>query len=149
MLNSFEKNGLPPDRARSLGHPDDVVHDGTLALAEKRAILASWASDAHAVVDAPALRQLDNGAVVDLDIILRALRSLDDEDAGESRAPRPVANPWRWRGVGRYGAILTRWRRTSNATRRRDDDDDPPPCPTSTALPLPTHLVPAYGRLVA
>ena len=30
-------------------HPRDVVGDATLSLSEKRAILASWASDASAI----------------------------------------------------------------------------------------------------
>lgn len=38
--------------------PDDVVKDPHLTLAEKRAILASWASDASAVQDEPRLRWL-------------------------------------------------------------------------------------------
>lgn len=37
-------------------HPRDVVGDPTLSLSEKRAILASWASDASAVASCPALR---------------------------------------------------------------------------------------------
>ena len=34
-------------------HPTDVTNDTTLTIAEKRAILASWISDARAVEDAP------------------------------------------------------------------------------------------------
>ena len=37
-------------------HPRDVVADANLSLAEKRAILASWASDASAIASCPALR---------------------------------------------------------------------------------------------
>jgi hypothetical protein len=50
-----------------------------MTFAEKRALLARWASDAHAVENAPALRQLDDGSVVELGEILRVLRSLDGE----------------------------------------------------------------------
>lgn len=39
-------------------HPDDVVKDPHLSLPDKRAILASWASDACAVEDHPQLRWL-------------------------------------------------------------------------------------------
>ena len=39
-------------------HPRDVVADQTISLGEKRAILASWASDAAAVASNPALREL-------------------------------------------------------------------------------------------
>jgi hypothetical protein len=37
-------------------HPKDVVSHPDLTLAEKRAILASWASDASAIGSCPALR---------------------------------------------------------------------------------------------
>ena len=37
-------------------HPRDVVSHPTLTLAEKRAILASWASDASTIASCPALR---------------------------------------------------------------------------------------------
>jgi hypothetical protein len=37
-------------------HPRDVVAHPALSLAEKRAILASWASDASAIASCPALR---------------------------------------------------------------------------------------------
>ncbi|HET7383471.1 MAG TPA: hypothetical protein VFJ59_12925, partial [Pseudolabrys sp.] len=42
--------------ARAFAHPMDVVRDPDLTLNEKRAILASWASDACAVEAAPELR---------------------------------------------------------------------------------------------
>jgi len=38
--------------------PDDVLKDPDLSVAEKRAILSSWASDASAVQDDPTLRWL-------------------------------------------------------------------------------------------
>ena len=43
-------------------HPKDVVAHPDLALAEKRAILASWASDASAIASCPALRARSKGA---------------------------------------------------------------------------------------
>ena len=150
--NSPEKSSSKssPVSACSLGHPDDVLHHRALSPAEKRSILASWASDAHAVVDAPTMRQLDNGAIVDLDVILRALRTLDGaEDGGETVAPRTLTDVRWWRSAGRHEAVLTRWRKRQQSARRHDDDDDPPPCPVSSAAPLPPRLVPAYGRLVA
>ena len=57
-------------------HPRDVLADTTLSRAEKRAILASWASDAAAVTSCPSLRA---GAkrTVSIDEILEALSSLD------------------------------------------------------------------------
>jgi len=42
--------------ARAFAHPRDVVDDSDLTVNEKRAVLASWASDACAVEAAPALR---------------------------------------------------------------------------------------------
>src|ERR1700712_3753849 len=58
-------------------HPEEVIDDQTLALANKRSLLASWASDALAVEDAPSLRQLPSGAVVRVDDIIAALKTLD------------------------------------------------------------------------
>jgi hypothetical protein len=43
--------------ARAFAHPRDVVADADLTVNEKRAVLASWASDACAMEAAPALRQ--------------------------------------------------------------------------------------------
>ena len=43
--------------ANAFTHPSEVVNDPDLTLSEKRAILASWASDACAVEAAPALRR--------------------------------------------------------------------------------------------
>lgn len=43
--------------ANAFARPADVVNDPDLTLSEKRAILASWASDACAVEAVPALRQ--------------------------------------------------------------------------------------------
>jgi hypothetical protein len=37
-------------------HPKDVLADASLSVSEKRAILASWASDASAIASCPALR---------------------------------------------------------------------------------------------
>jgi hypothetical protein len=59
-------------------HPRDVLADATLSRAEKRAILASWASDAAAVTSCPSLRAIPGTkSVVSIDEILEALSSLD------------------------------------------------------------------------
>ena len=58
-------------------HPDEVLACPSLSNAERRARLAAWASDAHAVEGRPTLRQLESGAVVAVADILAALRSLD------------------------------------------------------------------------
>ncbi len=63
--------------AQAFGHPSEVVNDPDLTLNEKRAILASWASDACAVEAAPELRLNPGGAPVRFDDIMEALRMLD------------------------------------------------------------------------
>jgi hypothetical protein len=44
--------------AQAFEHPSEVVNDSDLTLNEKRAILASWASDACAIEAVPTLRCL-------------------------------------------------------------------------------------------
>ncbi|MET4426377.1 hypothetical protein [Bradyrhizobium sp. RT3a] len=59
-------------------HPRDVVYDPGLSIAEKRVILASWASDASAIACCPSLRAPDGlKAPVTIDEILEALCALD------------------------------------------------------------------------
>jgi hypothetical protein len=66
-------------------HPRDVVNHPALSLSEKRAILASWASDAAAIESCPALRAPEGlKAPVTIDDILDALRELD---GGPRRTP--------------------------------------------------------------
>jgi hypothetical protein len=67
--------------AQAFDHPSEVVNDPDLTLNEKRAILASWASDACAVEAAPELRQGPR-APVRFDDIMEALRALDKEANG-------------------------------------------------------------------
>jgi len=62
--------------AQAFAHPRDVVDDPDLTLNEKRAILASWVSDA--------------GAVEAADEILRALRALDAAANATAWARRQV-----------------------------------------------------------
>ncbi len=62
------------------------MNDADLTLNEKRAILASWASDACALEAAPELRETPAGSRVRFDDILEALRSLDRE-ASTDRSP--------------------------------------------------------------
>jgi hypothetical protein len=65
--------------ARFISHPDDVVEDETLGIQEKRAILASWVSDACAVESMPALRKPPGAAApVSVDSVMDALRRLDE-----------------------------------------------------------------------
>lgn len=59
-------------------HPFDVAQNPSLEPEVKRAILASWASDRHAVENCPAMRQPpDLAGPVQLDDVLAALRSID------------------------------------------------------------------------
>jgi hypothetical protein len=59
--------------------PLDVLKDPHLTTAEKREILASWASDASAVQDEPTLRWLlGTPEPVRLDDVREALARLDD-----------------------------------------------------------------------
>jgi len=67
--------------SRAFRHPLDVVRDADMTLAEKRSVLASWASDACALESNPALRASATGSVVNYDDIIDALQSLD---AGQS-----------------------------------------------------------------
>jgi len=68
--------------ALHFSHPDEVVSDRTLDTREKRAILASWASDACAVDSMPALRKPPGAASpVTFDAVMDALRRLDDRRA--------------------------------------------------------------------
>jgi hypothetical protein len=74
--------------ALAFAHPMDVVRETDLTLNEKRAILASWASDACAVEAAPDLRANASGCAVRWDEIMDALRILDGE-ADKYRKPLP------------------------------------------------------------
>jgi hypothetical protein len=69
--------------AQAFGHPSEVVNDPDLTLNEKRAILASWASDACAIEAAPDLRSNARGAPVRFDDIMEALRGLDRQANGD------------------------------------------------------------------
>ena len=75
--------------AHAFRHPSEVVGDPDLTLNEKRAILASWASDACALEAAPELRETPSGSHIRFDEIIAALRELDREaNAGRSLATR-------------------------------------------------------------
>ena len=63
--------------AQAYSRPSQVLDDPDLTTSEKRAILASWASDACAVEAAPELREPSAGNPVKFDEIMDALRSLD------------------------------------------------------------------------
>ena len=56
----------------------DVLDDPSLSPSRKRALLAFWASDIHAVAGAPGLRRV-RGTTVSIDSLLDALCQLDAE----------------------------------------------------------------------
>lgn len=63
--------------ALAFSHPNEVLANPDLTDPERKAILASWASDARAVEGHPSLRRLENGSTVPLREVLTALRALD------------------------------------------------------------------------
>jgi hypothetical protein len=81
-------------------HPRDVISHPKLSLSEKRAILASWASDASAIASCPSLRAPKGlKAPVSIDVILEALCALDE-------GPRhpPGGKPMRLKWIERAAA---------------------------------------------
>ena len=112
-------------------HPDEVVDDQELTLADKRSLLASWASDALAVEDSPSLRQLPSGAVVRVDDIMAALKSLDLDE------PRHEASLTFSRSFARRGSKPTARRRNM----RPEDDDEPPPSAASARIPTAQKIL--------
>ncbi|MBY3095673.1 hypothetical protein HFO72_33650 [Rhizobium laguerreae] len=67
--------------ARHFNHPRDVLAAEDISKQEKRAILASWASDMFAIESVPALRFYPGTAkAVSYDEIIQALKYLDEDD---------------------------------------------------------------------
>jgi hypothetical protein len=78
-------------------HPNDVLCHAGLTTSEKRAILASWASDASAIASCPSMRSPAGlKKPVSIDEILEALCELD----GGPRNP-PGGKPCRLRSIDR------------------------------------------------
>jgi hypothetical protein len=91
--HQFEMQGLGAALERWLrpavgfSHPSDVLKDPGLTLAEKREVLASWASDASSVREEPTLRWLLGTAEpVPLAEVREALARLD---LWEASSPPP------------------------------------------------------------
>ena len=99
--------------ASAFGHPMEVVQDADLTLNEKRAILASWASDACAVETAPDLRATASGCVVRWDDIMDALRILDEQAAKYGKS------------LPHYKRVLARKSMPPARSRKRDDEGRP------------------------
>jgi hypothetical protein len=104
--------------ANAFAHPMDVVRDEDLTLNEKRAILASWASDACAIEAAPDLRVNSSRSVVRWDDIMDALRTLDKET---EKYAKPL--PHYKRVLARKDAGLLGLRRSRG--RNRNDQGAP------------------------
>jgi len=80
--------------ARKYGRPAAVLNDPGLSLPEKRAILASWASDACSVESDPTVRHpADLAEPVSFEEVMEALRSLDAVAQGRSRRPPAPRGP--------------------------------------------------------
>ncbi len=111
MTETKRENGFDIDLllhpARAFESPAEIVNDRDLTTNEKRAILASWASDACAVDSAPELRSMPNGKPVTFDDIMDALRALDG-----AAAEKP-----------HYRKLVTRARRLRSVFRPRDSGD--------------------------
>jgi hypothetical protein len=82
--------------AATFDTPMNVVADPDLTVQEKRAILASWASDARAVEAAPQLRRSPCASTVRFADIMDALKHLDGEVPGTSH-PTIINRVRRWK----------------------------------------------------
>jgi hypothetical protein len=118
---------LPADdlllRKSVFAHPDEVLNDLELSIENKRSLLASWASDAYSVENSPSLRQLASGAVVRVDDIMAALKSLDES---RHEAGFTVSRSFARRGTKPVA------RRRSRGSR---NDDEPPPPAAGARIP--------------
>jgi hypothetical protein len=75
---------------RELHYPHEVVRDGGLLPEEKRAVLAEWASDAHAVRSMPVLRHLPGTPFpVTFSSIMAAMAELDRMACANDDDPPP------------------------------------------------------------
>ncbi len=97
--------------AQAFSHPSEVIDDPDLTLNEKRAILASWASDACAIEAAPELRKGPNGSHVRFDDIMDALRRLDaqSDDSRHYKRERRRRIFSRGRSEGANGTDAPLW----------------------------------------
>ena len=86
----------------SFSYPHQVVSDPNMGLDEKRAVLAAWASDEHAVESFPALRHLPGtpfpvtfSSIMDARIALDKMSGVNDGDPPPRTGmgvPSPVAS---------------------------------------------------------
>jgi hypothetical protein len=77
--------------------PMEVVNDPDMTVQEKRAILASWASDACAVEAAPDLRRPPSAPVIRINDIMDALKRLDGAAADQPSYGKFINRARRWK----------------------------------------------------
>lgn len=85
--------------ARAFRTPMDVVTDPDMTVQEKRAILASWASDACAVEAMPDLRHPPSAPLVRFDEIMDALKRLDGDVADKPQYGKFINRARRWKDL--------------------------------------------------
>jgi hypothetical protein len=122
-------------------HPRDVVAHPSLSISEKRAILASWASDAAAIASCPALRAPAGLKVpITIDEILKALCELVRRAVSQTVCVRRRGH---WRRSGRdvmdeirlpkhVVSRIERWW-ASRLAQRLEDGERPERAPSSSA----------------
>ena len=105
MMQTENRKDFDLDRllhpAGAFRTPMEVVNDPDMTVQEKRAILASWASDACAVEAAPDLRQPPSAPVVRFDDIMDALKRLDGETADNATYGKFINRARRWKDLYR------------------------------------------------
>lgn len=124
-------------KSRVFVRPEEVMDNRALTLADKCSLLASSASDACAGEDSPSLRQLASTAIVRVDGILAALKSLDLNE------PRHEASQI-------FSPSFARRGRKSAARRRNprpEEDDEPPSFAAGARLPSAQKVLAACGFL--
>lgn len=109
-VSPFEALIAPGDVFR---RPHEVLTHPGLSVPEKRAILASWASDARSVESDPALRCLSGSKAepVPVDEVLDALQALDDEKLFWTRTEAPKQHS--------RAAFGVRWPRSPASKKHR------------------------------
>jgi hypothetical protein len=105
-MNSENRKDFELDRllhpAGAFRTPMEVVSDPDMTTQEKRAILASWASDTCAVEAAPDLRQpLGTSPPVCFDDIIDALKRLDGEAVNKPTYGKFINRARRWKALYR------------------------------------------------
>jgi hypothetical protein len=119
--DEYESDCAAMSSAR-LTAPRDVLLDSAMSTEDKRALLASWASDLRAVENWPALRRLDDGTELHIDDIIEALKTLDTPPGQQLQQAAVLPFP------------NHRLRRQLN--HNESDDDDPPPAVMAMGLPV-------------